>query len=281
VSFGRGHVIRAGAHRPLPFALSRHARLRAEALPDAVDLTPHIPCIVDQDGTGTCFACAPKSAIETTLAAGGALIGIVISVLDLATLVHAIERAADGFDGQPLWDWGGDPADVVTAITQWGVRPARYRAGTDEAARHCDASPDTVGPDHEPGPSEKGGVEPDFADLLTDADTLIVGAHEIDDTDPITDLRRTLANGACVTVAWRVLPADELAGPDTILDGRAGPADHDSYIAAYKRQPDGTFRFRLVNSWGASWGDRGMAWVTEAFIRSSSCRYAMSVRRAS
>jgi hypothetical protein len=288
--YSRGHRERPEAHRPLPFSLSdHHVRLRAGiSRPKEVHIpneiramgSPFVPYVVDQDSTGTCFSCAPKAGIELTLARAGTPLSFLISVLDLAILVHAIERATTGLPSDKLWDWGGDPADVATVIARYGVRCARYRPGTDEEARNCDASPDTVGPDHRPVGSEPGGVEISFADFVKDAETILGGAHEIYDADCINESCQTLADGVAISIAWCVLDADESAPAGTVLDGRIGVPDHDSLIVGYRTMPDNSIQFLLQNSWGTGWIDDGFAWVTSNFMRSASCRYALSVRSA-
>ena len=275
-----------GARRPMPFLFSPHARVAADALPAGSDLRDSVSVdvarVIDQGPTGVCFAAAPARALVYSFAATGTPLGFDPSVLDLATLVHALERAADGDpEHDKLWDWGGDPADVVTVCQSIGVRPARYRPGTDEAVRRCDASPDTIGPPWSPAEGQPGGVEIAFSDLLRDAHGLLVGVHEIGViTDPELDLRRSIAGGAAVTGAWCVQDADEDPAPDTVLDARVGIADHDSLFVAYRTMPDGSFQYLLQNSWGDHWGDDGRLWVTGGFVRSATCLYSFSARRA-
>lgn len=280
--YGRGHRLRLGARRPIPFLFSKNAHANLDGLPDEIDLVAMAGAdgkVINQAFTGTCFACAPVRAIAISLAACGSPLGFDPSVLDMAMLVHAIERAADGDpERDPLWDWGGDPADTITVMQTIGVRPARYRPETDEAARSCDASPDTVGPDHPPFPGEKGGVEPNLRDLETDAHALLFGAHDVGVLDPVGDSMRALAGRSAMTIAWRATDADEEARADDVLDARDGPANHDTMLVGYRRTSAGIL-FRLQNSWGEEWADRGRIWATEGFVRSASCRYAMTVRR--
>jgi len=286
--YSRGHRERAGAARPLPFALSDHAvRLRSGVarppsvhIPDEIRAmqSPFVPYLVDQNGTGTCFACAPKSGVELTLARAGTPLLFPISILDIATLVHAIERAGDA---SKLWDWGGDPADVATVFGRYGVRAARYRPETDEEARNCDASPDTVGPDHAPVGEELGGVEINARDFIKDAEVILGGAHEIGDANCIVESCQTLADGVTITVAFCVIDSDETAPPGTVLEGRVGQADHDVLIVGYRTKADGSIEFLMQNSWGRQWIDAGFAWVSESFMRTATCRYAQSVRRPS
>lgn len=277
--FSTGLRIRPGAVRPLPFMLSARARAAEEDLPDRTDNARHVPYVVDQDGVGVCFACAPAVGVMTTLAARGTPLPFHVSILDLATLVHAIERAITGKPKDPLYDWGGDPADVVTAISRWGVRPARYRPGTDEEARLCDASKDTVGPrKFFPGVDEPG-VEPNLLDLEKDSEALMIGAHSISTT---LDVRRNLAAGVTVGVAWRVLDSDQDAGPDAVLDAhpdRDAGSDHYTLLVDYERQPDGSYLYVNQNSWGYGWGHDGRVRVTEGFMRQADCLVSFDVKR--
>ncbi len=41
---------------------------------------------------------------------------------------------------------------------------------------------------------------------------------------------------------------------------------HATTLAGYRTNPDLTISFRLINSWGASWGDNGCTWVHESWI---------------
>lgn len=288
--FSRGHRERAGAARPLPFALSEHAaRLRSGiARPPSVNIpeeiramgSSYIPYLVNQARAGVCFACAPKSGVELTLARAGTPLPDPISILDIATLVHAIERASTGSSGK-LWDWGGDPADACTVFGRYGVSAARYQPGTDEEARNCDASPDRVGPDHAPVGNEEGGVEIDARDFIKDAEVILGGAHEIGDANCIDESCQTLADGVTITIAFCVIDSDETAPPGTVLQGRDGRADHDVLIVGYRTKADGAIEFLMQNSWGSEWVDAGFAWVSESFMRTATCRYAQSVRRPS
>ena len=289
--FFLGHRERSGAIEPPPFAVSSHARaMRVRAALGEVDLdefsipdeivrigSSYVPYHCDQGMTGTCFAAAPKIGIEQTCAVNGHPIPFDVSVLDIATLVHALERAELGSVDDPLWDWGGDPRDAATVVSRFGVRQAHYRSGMSEEARRCDASPDTVGPDHPPTPDERRGDEPNMLDTEKDAESLVLGIHEIGHLDPIGESVATIADRACLTVAWNATRADMDAAPGTILDGRDGPPTHDSVINAFRRTPDG-YLFQLWNSWWP-WGDDGNLWVNESFMRCARARYAMSVTR--
>jgi len=231
-------------------------------LPESVDLTPHAPPPFDQGSTSSCTGNANSAAIYTTLSAAGTPLPWVPSQKDLYTIARSLERHALGLDEHtPLDDFGADPADVISAMTVWGVRPIRCRT-EDEIARRCDCSPDTV------------NEEETLMDLEEDAERLLISAREIVTT---LDIRASLARGEAVPFAWCVIDEDFNAGPGTVLTGRVGTSNHDSVFLGYRKTDDG-YLFRVQNSWG-DWGDQGRIWVTESFARSTDCRYAISVKR--
>jgi len=269
--FGRGHKKRAGSAVPLPFARLHPHLVGADALPDAVSYEPEV---VDQAQTSTCFACAPAVGIAETLHLAGTPLPWPISMLDLSKQVRCIERAAWGSlnINDPLTDTGGDPADVVTAVSVWGVCAIDCRT-EDEKQRKCDCSPDA-----------RLNANPTVLEEERNAETLLLGIVEIDPSDPGLGVRRALASKVLVTNAWCVIDADESAGPDTVLDAhpdRAAGSNHDTLIVGYRKMPDGSYQYRLQNSWGLLWGAYGRVWVTEAFLRQCDCLYALAVRRMS
>lgn len=166
-------------------------------------------------------------------------------------------------------------------LGRYGVRPARYRPGTDEEARNCDASPETVGPGHAPVGEEAGGVEINARDFIKDAEVILGGAHEIGDGNCIDESCQTLADGVAISIAFCVIDSDETAPPGAVLQGRDGPADHDVLVVGYRTRADGSIEFLMQNSWGPKWADAGFVWISESFMRTATCRYALSVRRPS
>lgn len=278
MSFARGHKKREGSAVPLPAERLRRHLVAVEVLPDSVMYSPDV---VDQAQTSTCFACTPAVALAETLRLAGTPLDWPISMLDLSKIVRGLERAANGDTTVRLTDSGGDPADVITAVSVFGVCAIDCRTA-DEHARKCDCSPED--PTATP-PDTRLNDNPTVLGLERDAETLLVGMYALDTIDPGLAVRRALASKIIPTFAWCVIDADESAGPDTVLDAdpaRAVGSNHDTIFVGYRKMPDGSFQYRLQNSWGTLlWGDAGRVWVTEAFLRQADCLYATLVRRAS
>jgi hypothetical protein len=54
---------------------------------------------------------------------------------------------------------------------------------------------------------------------------------------------------------------------NVIPDWATGDGGHAIALAGYRQAPNGGRQFLIHNSWGATWGDQGFAWVSEAMVK--------------
>ncbi len=91
------------------------------------------------------------------------------------------------------------------------------------------------------------------------------------DVTNLDDLKGEIANGYPVVVAM-ALPHkfQQLKGPMPFDDVSSPDETHAMVVSAYD---DKRAAFRLVNSWGTEWGDKGFGWVTYRY-------FAVSIKEA-
>ena len=266
MKYGRGYRPNPRGHRiassKLLLGIPKLAETPAEASLERFEVP-----IMDQGSTSSCTFHSSPMAICVTFAAAGTPLPWVPSQDDGYKLARCIERA-----GAPenLRDEGAIPADVMQAISQWGVRPSRAPAPD---GRNSDVDPATV------------NDEPMLGDLEQDAQMLLVGEYAVDTSAPdaITQMRAAIAAGYALTLAVFVDTAFENWDPSTGPLGapnRKDPQGGGHYLActSYRTTPDGRTILRGPNSWGTSWGIAGH-WEGYADELAPTDVYVMNCRR--
>lgn len=210
----------------------------------------------DQGETETCHAHSAISCVEVVT-------GKIGSPQLLASCVAADVRAAKTPPGDPLpplTDDGAELQDDADALRRWGLG----QMGPQIAGR----SGLSDVPDDVPGVPF---AEPNVAALETAGHTLITGEYSIpvDANAPKTVAACIVAGipvwlGTLVGASFQSLLSDEVAQPTPDTDPTAG--GHAMYISGYRTATDGTYEFRVENSWGTGWADGGACWASTAWL---------------
>lgn len=263
MSFAKGYIPDPDGHQVTSI---RHAKLGAAVVPDAVDLRPFAPPVLDQNDCGSCVGHAIACAVATSFAKAGTPLGFVPSPRSVYCLARAIDRTDPSI---PLTDDGSMPNQAVRSLSEWGVRAM---LAPSPQGYNSDCDPTNV------------NDEPTLDEVEQDAVAVVIGQYEIDSagTQRVQDICAALAAGFAVTCSvsaengtWQNWVAS--LGPL----GAQSPVELDHYVwfIGY-RTANGKRIFRIRNQWGTGWGDAGEIEVTEAFIAQIGDVYGFSVRKA-
>lgn len=273
------------------FDLPRHrtqkdARLalpRVAVLPDSASLEAfEYRPILDQNDCGSCTGHGTAQGIFVAMAAEGHPLGFLPSPKSIYALGRGLTRAADHAKDKtlpPLTDDGAFPADVMRAISEFGVAPMQ---GPSPKGFNTDVDPSNV------------ASEPNLGALIAAAKSLVVGEYRIDEKAPdfIRQVCAALSSGGSagrgVPVGIGVfvdqefenwLPEDGPLSHVDLADPNGG--GHWLVITSYRTDNVGRRVFRGPNSWTDGWGDKGHFEVTDGWLRAacSDC-YPFTVRLA-
>lgn len=291
-----------GARRDAPHQRTqKDARILLRAVPPSPDEASleayEWKPTLDQNNFGSCGGHGTAQLLFVAFGADGAALDWCPSPDDIYKLTRAVDRAATTPKGDTLprlADTGVAPADIMTAIGQYGIRPMRDTNGrivrpgqrTSSALGYntdCDAA--TV------------NVEPSLLALEEDALFLVAGEYRIDETAPdaIELIRQTVAHGGTMA---RGAPVGCAMYVDSAFMNWAptkGPLDegqldlndpagggHWIALTGYRTANDGTTILRFVNSWSEDYGDAGHVEVTDRWLRRAIFDvYPFPVRRSS
>ena len=269
-----------GARRSHPDKLARatparlhpaiKARLRAgtATLPESVDLGSYWPSILDQNAVGACTAHAIACCVTTAMAAAGKPLGFVPSPLCTYAATRAIERAAaiPGGTLPALSDSGAEIADVIAAVSTYGVRPMN--------------APSPLGFNSDVDTSNVL-ADPDGFGLEVASEKLLYGPYSVDMTQPNASdvLAAALASNIPIDIAFECDDAFMQLGAGGIAVAPiAGPDDGGHSVALTGYQPltaeqaasvgvpAGTRAFWLTNSWGTQWATAGRVLCAPSFV---------------
>lgn len=117
---------------------------------------------------------------------------------------------------------------------------------------------------------------------VTAPSNLAQDAPRLVNSDPLTidpaQVMYALASGFPVVVGVRIPYSWETLTGDTLaLPGDPAIGGHAVCLVGYKRTEAGLF-FRLRNSWGESWGDKGYAWMPSEYLTLGICGEAYALR---
>lgn len=237
------------------------------------DLSDFVPGIFGQGFVGSCEAHRTVGAVATTLAVRGFPLPWFPSPDDVYRIARCLDRREYGPEGA-LQDIGTTTHNALNAIARWGMRPM----GAMVEGRFSDCGGSNL------------NAEPLFVDLLKDAETLIVGAYEIESTglSRAIDVCHALDAGMAVGVDIWV----DTRGPRSVedWDPSTGPLDapdkmdadgggHAVYLVGYEWIGD-RVTFWGPNSWG-DWGASGYIHGSRAWLDAALGVCIFDARRAS
>lgn len=233
---------------PEELSAAPHAGVRTASAGALYDLPPALelggmPPVYDQGQVGSCTAEASAAAVEILLPRAG----YAAERPDRAALYR---RARDAYGGG-VADAGASLADTITAL----------RRGWEKEARE----PSLVWGDDwtREAPSRS-----------TDAPR-IVNAEALDFDVPT--IAWELAQGHPVAVGLRITAQWEGLPPRTMIEAPAGDVvgGHAVVLVGYSQSASA---WRVRNSWGEGWGDRGYAWLPWSWTRAPWCGEVFAVR---
>lgn len=259
-----------GLHRPDPAKSAHRSRLLGVDGPQTPRGSAMLtPCpVLDQGPTGTCHAHSAAGAIWTAYQATGQPPAFVPSPGQIAALTYATVQGPASVRG-PLQDTGADLSDDAKALAKWGVAP--MRAPTADG-RNSDAALNADG----------SFPEPDVGQMVISGAALIAGEYSIVvDADAPRLCALSLDQGipiwlgTLVGSAFERLQSDQTAEPTDPTEYGAG--GHALYAYGYRTASDGTYEFRVMNSWGTGWCDGGGCWVSQAWLLACWMLWPMAV----
>lgn len=211
--------------------------------------------ILDQGSAPFCVSHGWAGAVRDCVQRNGNPSPQLGSRLWLMYLMHVIEHDVSGFDGAIV----GDGAEVLERL---GIPP------------------ETIWPysDSETGPFATQPPQEAFREAYDQKAPFDYGRIMTVGTNRVDDVLRALSTagkggkpcpvvfGTNVTNAF----ASNQLGPGFLVDAPTGDIDggHCMRIVGAAVDPGvaGGWKFRVVNSWGPTWGDRGMWWMTPKYL---------------
>lgn len=251
-----------------PFHLYAARLVQDLPTPKSVDLERHAPPVKNQTNTSSCTGHGMSTGIKTSCPS----LPFVPSEEGLYTNGRCIDRASSVPRGAlpPLTDDGATIDAVAKGISVYGVRPSKG-----VPPLYSDCSEATI------------NQEPTLRDFEEERHDILVGEYTITSTGNhrIDDLRRALAAGFAVVFGAFVDTAFE---EWTFAKGVQGACDtsdpngggHCMCFIGYTTLDDGSTVFKVRNSWGLDWGDRGNIYVNEAFTQACEDLTVMDVTLA-
>lgn len=215
--------------------------------------------ILDQGGAPYCVSHGWTGAVRDCVQRNGNPRPQLGSRLWLMYLMHAIESDIAGFDGA-IVEHG---ADVLERL---GLPP-------ESAFPYADANPN---PAMRMPPANAFRLAYDQRAPLDYGRILSVGTQRVDDV--LKALSKAGKGGKPCPVVFGTNVTNAFAAnmlPDGYLVDEPDPSDVDGghcmriIRAVFDPGVEGGVKFRVVNSWGPGWGDRGMFWMTPRYLMNS------------
>lgn len=258
------------------------AKYGAVAIPDTFSLRSFEGANLNQGGSGSCGAAGTSQGLQVATNAAGAPLPFVPSPRGIYGATRAIARARatpQGATLPALSDSGVMPADVMTGLAQWGIRPMQ---GPTPDGRNYDIWT----PSDTSDGSSNVNDEPKLEELETSGLKLIAGEYRIDETS--TNLvqlvkqslfvaKAPVGDGTFVDSQVMNFAAGQIVGPPNTSDPNGG--GHWTCIVGYRLEANGDTSFDVVNSWGKDYGDEGHFWASSAWLACCTDLYAWTVKR--
>lgn len=249
MAHGTGY--RRNTSRRNPPSFARH-RLASTQFPSSASLQQYEPPIFDQDGCGSCTACARARQIATAFAANGRPLPFVPSQSGLYRVTGCLERPDWTV---PLQDNGRDPVDTLAAAQQFGIGPTGPMAPD---GRYSDCDPATI------------NDNPKLDELVNDAHVRLLGDYAITATGDARYalIASAIGNGklpVCLDVSGGWSAFQNYSGGVLVADSTQ-PLDHYVCATGYRFDSTGRIQLDVANSWGIGWGEAGRIWLDQSFI---------------
>jgi hypothetical protein len=216
--------------------------------------------ILDQGGSPYCVSHGWAGAVRDCAQRNGNPSPKLGSRLWLMYLMHAIEGDISGFDGAFV----GDGAEVLERL---GLPP-------EDAFPYTDANPN---PSMTKPPADVFRLAYDQRAPIDYGRIMSTGTRRVDDV--LRALSAAGKGGKPCPVVFGTNVTNRFASnnlPPGFLVGAPDPGDIDGghcmriVRAVFDPGVAGGVKFRVVNSWGQDWGDRGMFWMTPRYLMDES-----------
>lgn len=264
------------ARRKLATSHPLIAAVLAGTIAAAASLQQYEPPRKDQGQCGGCTAHSLSCGCSVATASVAAITNGASTALpfspsprEIYAATRALERAAATPAGQllpALTDSGAELADVLAAVGEYGVCPQAVAVTPDGRNSDVWTAADTT------AQPANVNAEPAVAQLEQAATYLVAGAYGITiDSTTSAVCAAAIQAGFPIYVgffcdsgfeAWK--KGDAPYGAPNQNDPNGG--GHAVFIDGFTTNADGTRTWRLVNSWGESWGDDGACLVSDAFL---------------
>lgn len=232
-------------------------------------LVSFAPPVFDQGQLGSCCGHSYACAVTTALAAAGTPLGFVASPGSAYKIGRCIDRTTLT---DPLTDSGCEPNAMCRAISEWGVcaMGPQVQDPGDPAPRFSDCSQDNV------------NIEPTLEELETDAKHLVIGEYAIDATGSALFMALASAIDSRLPFTLSVPGGSDAwqmytGGVVDAVPANQAELDHEVVCVGYRVSAAGAFEYEIRNSWGASYGESGNIWISEAAMAQCADYVAMKV----
>lgn len=218
--------------------------------------------ILQQRNSGTCHAHSAAAARWVAQKAANKPLLWVPSPLLIASVTYAdTQRAGQSPDvgWAALLDLGAELQDGATAIRTWGIGPIGV-SPDGELGDVPNDPPDNSFPEPDVGALQASGETQGDAEYSIDMNS----ADVVDMAAAVIDAGMPIRTGFFADSAFMQLGPNDVAAAPNTADPRGG--GHSTYLRGHKLV-NGSRQFRLTNSWGTSWCDRGETWAGEAWLR--------------
>jgi len=218
---------------------------------------------LDQGQTSSCGGHGTSHRLQVAAGKQGVNLGFVVSPAGVYTVTRCIERVVDASGHlPPLSDSGIMPADLVLAVSIWGVRAIKSPVtDPDGSVRVSDVTVANV------------NDEPRLDELEADAVSILHGQYRIDEQagDAFQQTCAAIASQGAVGLGIFVdmafenwVPSNGPLNSVNLRDPQGG--GHWLCAVGYDSNA-GTLD--LWNSWSSSWGDNGHVQVTSSWFASA------------
>jgi hypothetical protein len=232
-------------------------RANAQSYPDMVDhrLNGTEGPIKDQGDVGACTAFALSSVIDNSLRRAGQNVTTSPEHLWSHYGTPTMEGAASGNLNKPITTFDALPYSGKEACEL-------MKDPSDDCGPSYNVRPDSASSDG----TLQGKLR--TADATTGHRAVQFEELNVDPVD-IDEIVATLASGADLWTAFNVDSSAFVSSRMvnfTIPDWYIPDGGHALPVSGY-RKVNGSYQFLIHNSWGASWGDGGYAWVSQAMVQ--------------